>query len=332
MRLATWTLVTVIAFPALADAQAPVIAEAQAACVVARKPPVFTARIDPADRVARARVYFRAQGRPQWYFVEMKSRDGVFRGTLPRPRQGTARIEYYIEATDTSAASSRTADQSADVVGSAAECSRVPLVAGVAGEPTTVAVGGPPGAPMVPAGFEANGVVAAGAAAGAAAGGAVAATAVAAGAGGGGIGTAALVVGGVVVAGGAAAAVTLGGGDGNGDGGLGDGGNGDGSCGTVRIADRTATTLTVTWSGGQPTDGKYIVDGGPVAAGTGCAVNPHDFPSIVVQGLSFVITGLSPATTYAIHVHPAGTPCPTCTTGYNITDSVGAATAATLGQ
>lgn len=320
MRIATWTLTTAVALPALAAAQAPVI-DAQAGCIVARRSPVFTARIDPADQVARARVYFRAQGHPQWYFVEMKARDGVFRGTLPRPGKGTERIEYYIEATGASAATSRTADQASDVVGSPAECSRVPLVASVTGEPTPVSVGGPPGAPLVPAGFEANGVVAAGAA-----GAAVAATA--AGAGGGGISTAALVVGGVVVAGGAAAAVTLGGDNGDGNG----GDNGDGSCGTVSITARTATSLTVAWSGGNPTDGKYIVDTGRVAAGSDCSALAHELPFVIVQGTSVVVTGLSPATTYNVHVHPAGTPCSTCDTGYNLTDTVGSAAAATLGQ
>lgn len=325
MRLSTWALAMAIFFPAVAAAQGPMIDHAGAGCVVARKFPVLEARISPADRVARARVYFRAAGRLHWYFVEMTGRDGVFAGTLPRPRKGTARIEYYIEATDTSAASSRTADQASPVVGSAAECSRLPVMAGVAGEPT-IAVGAPSGAPVVPAGFEANGVVAAGAGA---AGAAVAAT-VAAGAGGGGIGTAALVVGGVVVAGGAAAAVALGGGGGE-DGSVGNGPDQPSQCGTVSIVDRTATTLTVAWSGGQPTDGKYFVDGGPVSAGTQCTVFAHGLPSAVVQGLSFIIRGLAPGTTYAIHVHPAGTPCAQCDGGYNITDSVGAVVGVTTG-
>lgn len=327
MGLWTRTLATALAglAPAIAAAQAPAIDHAQPGCVVARQFPVLTARIDPMDRVARARVYFRAEGKPHWYFVEMTRRDGAFRGTLPRPRKGTARIQYYIEALDTAAGSARTPDYAPAVVGTAAECSRVTAVASAAGAPSSVPVGVPPGAPLVPAGFEANGIVAA--VAPAAVGAAVAATAVA---GGGGIGTTALVVGGVVVAGGAAAAATLrGGGDEDGT----DPGHGPdlpGICGTVTIVDRTATTLTIAWSGGNPTDGKYIVDGGAVAAGAQCTVLAHDFPSAVVQGLSYVFRGLSPGTTYALHVHPARAPCANCQTGYEVTgDMVGAVVGST---
>ena len=303
-----------------AGAQGLAVDHAPVGCVVARRFPVLAARIDPAENVARARVYFRAESGRHWYYVEMTHQGSVFKGTLPRPRKGTARIQYYIEALDTAAASSRTSEYTPSVAGSAAECSRATAVAGATSGRSVVTVNAPPGAPLIPAGFETSGIVAAGAAG--AAGAAAAATTAAAGAGGGGIGTTALVVGGVVVAGGAAAAVTLGRGDGGGD----DGGD----CGTVAITDRTATTLTVTWSGGQPTDGKYVVDGGPVPAGSECTVLPHDLPSAVVQGLTFVVRGLSPATTYSIHVHPAGTPCPNCDTGYNLTDTVGTAVATTL--
>ena len=332
MRLARWTLAAMLAglCPSVASPQDLAVDHAQVGCVVARQFPILSARIDPAERVTRARVYFRAQGRPHWYFVEMKLEDGLFKGTLPRPGKGTARIEYYIEAVDTAAASTRTPDYAPPVADSAAECSRATPVAVASGARSVVPVSAPPGAPPIPVGFEANGIVTTAAGAAGAAG-AVAATTVAAGAGGGGIGTTALVVGGVVVAGGAAAAVALGGG-GEGDGNGGGGDSGDQPCGTVRITDRTATTLTVTWSGGQPTDGIYIVDAAVVPAGSACTVIPHDRPSIYIRATSTVVTGLSPGTTYSVHVHPAGTPCSTCDSGYNITDSVGAAVATTLGQ
>lgn len=325
MRLAPWLAAALLVLcPTAARSQTLGVEHAPAGCVVARQFPVLSARIDPTDRVARARIYFRAEGRPHWYFVEMARQGALFQGKLPRPRKGTARIQYYIEALDTAAASTRTPEYTPTVMGSAPECSRATPVATAAGGRSVIPVNAPPGAPIVPVGFEATGIVAAGAA-----GAAVAATAVAAGAGGGGLGTTALVVGGVVVAGGAAAAVTLGRGD---EGGSGDGGDGGGNCGTVAITNRTATTLTVTWSGGQPTDGNYIVDAGVVAAGSPCTVLSHERPSIVVRGTGFVITGLSPATTYSVHVHPAGTRCATCETGYDVTDMVGAAVAMTLGQ
>jgi hypothetical protein len=289
MRLFPLTLAAALGGlgPAIAGAQGPVVDHTGVQCVVAQKFPVLSARIDPADRLARARAYFRAEGKPHWYFVEMTPQDGVFKGTLPRPQKSTARIQYYIEALDTAAASTRTAEYTPLVVASAAECSRATAVAALTGARSVVTVGAPPGAPLVPAGFESSAIVAAGAGA------AVAATAVAAGAGGGGLGTAALVVGGVVVAGGAAAAVALGGGDESDDGENGGGDDGGRSCGTVSITDRTATTLTVTWSGGQPTDGVYVVDAA---------------------------------------VHPAGARCPNCDTGYELTDMIGVGIATTLGQ
>jgi hypothetical protein len=330
MRLSPVTLAIGIGVfsSAVAAAQGPAIDHSQPGCVVARQFPLLTARIDPMDRVARARVYFRATGKPQWYYVDMRRVEGMFRATLPRPRKGTPRIEYYIEALDTSAASTRTPDYSPAVVTGKMECSRVAVAAGTGTAPSAVAVGAPPGAPLVPAGFEANGIVAA--VAPAAVGAAVAATAAAAGAGGG-IGATAIVVGGVVVAGGAAAAALRGGG--GAEDGIEPGHGPDQAsqqCGTVTIVDRTSTTLTVAWSGGQPTDGTYVVDGGAVAPGTDCRVLAHDFPSVVVQGLSLVVRGLSPGTTYSVHVHPAGAPCASCTTGYDLSGpTVGAAVGTT---
>jgi hypothetical protein len=337
MRVTPFLLTSLLAGlgPGMAAAQELTVDHPGLACVVAQRFPALAARIDPAGRVAAARAYFRADGGRHWYYVEMTGQDGVYSAALPRPAKRTKRIEYYIEAVDTASTSFRTPDHRPTVAGSAAECSRATAVAGAGGLPTMVVVHAAPGAPALPAGFETSGLAAAGssgaaaaAAGGAAAGAAVAGTAAAAGAGGGGIGTAALVAGGVVVAGGAAAAATLGGGDGDGDGGDDDG---DGSCGTARITDRTATTLTVTWSGGQPTDGVYVVDAGTFPAGTDCPV-VHEGRQFIVRATSVVVTGLRPATTYAVHVHPAGAPCPTCETGYQIVDMVGVAIGATLGQ
>lgn len=337
MRLMPFLLTPALAGlgQAIAAAQGLTVDHPPVACVVAQRFPALAARIDPADRVAAARVYFRVEGGRHWYYVEMTGRDGVYSAALPRPAKRTKRIEYYIEAVDTASTSFRTPDHRPAVAGSTAECSHATTVAGTGGVPTVVVVHAPPGAPALPTGFETPGLAAAGSsgaaagAAGAATGAVVAGTAAAAGAGGGGIGTAALVAGGVVVAGGAAAAVTLGGGgDGDEDG---DDGDGDDSCGTARITDRTATTLTVTWSGGQPTDGVYVVDAAVAPAGVDCPV-VHEGRQFIVRATSVVVTGLVPGTTYAVHVHPAGAPCPNCETGYQIVDMVGVAIGTTLGQ
>jgi hypothetical protein len=174
-----------------AFAQAPVIDHQQVACVVAEKFALFSARFDPAENVARARVHFRAEGGPVWYYVEMKPQANAFSGTLPKPRKSTKKIQYYIEVVDKAFAESRTPEYAPDVVESAAACGMKKAMAGVANA-ASVVVSGPVGAPLVPAGFASSGIVAAGAAAGVAVGAAA------------GISTAAIVAG--VVGGGAAVA------------------------------------------------------------------------------------------------------------------------------
>jgi hypothetical protein len=74
-----------------AFAQAPVIDHQEVACIVAGKFPLFSAHLDPAESVASARVHFRAEGGPVWYYVEMKNRmSGTWavRPTAPRPAPG----------------------------------------------------------------------------------------------------------------------------------------------------------------------------------------------------------------------------------------------------
>jgi hypothetical protein len=174
-----------------ASAQAPVIDHQGVACVVAEKFALLSARFDPAESVARARVHFRAEGGPVWYYVEMKPQAGAFQGTLPKPRKSTKKIQYYIEVVDKAFAESRTAEYAPDVVDGAAACGMKKAMAGVANA-ASVVVGGPAGAPLIPAGFASSGIVGAGVAAGAAAGAAA------------GVSTAAIVAG--VVGGGAAVA------------------------------------------------------------------------------------------------------------------------------
>jgi hypothetical protein len=183
-------------------------------CVVAGKLPRFESGFKPLDAVVRARVYFRTSGTPNWYFVPMTRAGATFQGVLPKPLKTTRAIDYYIETLDAAANSSRSEEYTAQVVSGAGSCSRKLLVATVVAA-AKVAVGLPAGISglsLVPAGFAADGVVAAGAAgalgATSAAGGGGGAGAAGAGAAtGGGLSTTALVIGGVAVAGGAAAVV-----------------------------------------------------------------------------------------------------------------------------
>lgn len=194
-------------------AQDVVIDHKPVGCVVAGRLPRLESGFEPPAAVAQARVYFRASGTPSWYFVPMARAGKSFQGVLPKPLKSTRTIEYYIEALDAAVNSSRTSEYSAQVVSDPGACSKNLLVATVAAA-AKVAVGLPAGASglsLVPAGFAADGIVAAGAAGAA---GATSAAGGGAGAGaGGGIGAGALVVAGVVVAGGAAAAVVTKGGD-----------------------------------------------------------------------------------------------------------------------
>lgn len=100
--------------------------------MVAEKFALLSARFDPAESVARARVHFRAEGGPVWYYVEMKPQAGSFQGTLPKPRKSTKKIQYYIEVVDKAFAESRTAEYAPDVVDSAAGCGMKKAMAGVA--------------------------------------------------------------------------------------------------------------------------------------------------------------------------------------------------------
>jgi hypothetical protein len=62
----------------------------------------------PTSQLARARVYFRAGGTADWFYVEMTRDKPCYQAVLPRVRKEVARIEYYISATDRRSSESRT--------------------------------------------------------------------------------------------------------------------------------------------------------------------------------------------------------------------------------
>ena len=189
-------------------ADAPVIEHEGAGCVVANQFPRIQARIAPEESIARARVYFRAEGTPHWYFVEMAPDAGLYSAALPKPKPSLARFEYYIEATDKAMGESRSAEHRPSVVGSAAECRRGLMVAATVAQ-AVVKVGllGPAAAPLsIPVGFASEGIVSA--TAGGAAAGSPGGTAGSAG----GVSGKALAIGGAAAAGGAAAIAAASGG------------------------------------------------------------------------------------------------------------------------
>jgi hypothetical protein len=148
-KRAVLALGTLALVPAPARAQGVEIDHKQVGCIVAGKFPKMGACFSPASQVARSRVYFRPQGTPSWYYVEMKSDEPCLAGILPKPSKklvGT-KVEYYVEAQDRTFNAARTAEFAPIVVASGGECEKdVPVAPFV--NNATVAV-----FPSVPAGF-----------------------------------------------------------------------------------------------------------------------------------------------------------------------------------
>jgi hypothetical protein len=203
---------TLAALLPVAAGAAVVIDHRAVSCVVAEQFTRFEAHLEPADQVSRALLYFRPTGTHDWYSVAMKGSGGDFAGVTPKPKKSLESLDYYIEVTDTTFGTARTAEHSPAVVDSASEC-KDKVVAGALGS-ASVALNVPAGASLVPTGFSEASVVAAGT---------PSTPAVTAG---GGIGTTGLVLGGIAVAGAAVAVAAHGGGGGGGAGGGTGGANG----------------------------------------------------------------------------------------------------------
>ena len=123
-------------------------------CIVVGKYPKMNACFSPAGELARSRVYFRPEGVQSWYYVEMKSDQPCFTGTLPRPGKKLVgkKIEYYVEAQNKAFEPARTAEFDPIVVKSAQECKKNVPVAPFLNN-ATVAV-----FPALPAGFVGGGL------------------------------------------------------------------------------------------------------------------------------------------------------------------------------
>ncbi len=107
--------------------QSPIEIEHQApACVAAGKYARLDACFRPDSQLARARLYFRAFGSKDWFYVEMKRDMPCHHATLPRPKKDIGRIEYYISATDRRSSEARTKDATL-LVTSDGRCSGGPL-------------------------------------------------------------------------------------------------------------------------------------------------------------------------------------------------------------
>jgi hypothetical protein len=127
-------------------------------CLVAGQFPLIDANINPAASVARARVYFKAAGSEDWYYVEMTPAEAGFVGKLPRPKIEASPITYYVQATTTEFGENKTAEIEAIVVAEAKDCPGDKKVAGI-GPPGEVTVfSAATGSAIAPVGFAAGGL------------------------------------------------------------------------------------------------------------------------------------------------------------------------------
>ena len=169
------SLALVVGAASAAHSQGVAIDHKAVGCIVVGKYPKMNACFTPAADLARSRVYFRPEGVTNWYYVDMKSDQPCFSGTLPRPGKKLVgkKIEYYVEAQNKAFDPARTSEYAPIVVRSAQECKKdVPVAPFV--NNATVAV-----FPALPAGFVGGGIGTAAAIGIAGAGAAAAGTAVA---------------------------------------------------------------------------------------------------------------------------------------------------------
>jgi hypothetical protein len=161
-RRSRWALVTA-ALLATADgsyAAGPAIEHRAVSCIVAGVFPRLDACFTPTEDLSRARVHFRADGTPHWYFVDMAAAGGCRSVLLPKPLPTTSAIDYYVSALGRTFDETRTSEYTPRVVAREGDCDDNLLVAGSAGS-ATVLLGAAAGAPAVPAGFAPEGIVAA---------------------------------------------------------------------------------------------------------------------------------------------------------------------------
>ena len=141
-------------------AAGPAIEHKAVSCIVAGVFPRLDACFAPQEDLSRARVHFRADGTPHWYFVDMAAAGGCRSVLLPKPLPTTSAIDYYVSALGRTFDETRTSEYTPRVVAREGDCRDDLLVAGSAGS-ATVLLGAAAGAPAVPAGFSPEGIVAA---------------------------------------------------------------------------------------------------------------------------------------------------------------------------
>jgi hypothetical protein len=153
--------------PPAADAAAPETAAGATTiqhdairCFVEGEFPLVPAKIEPSDKVARGRVYFRAAQGQDFYYVEMTPSEEGFVGKLPKPKLEASPITYYVEGMSTEFGEARTTEIEALVVQDKGECDGRVAAFGPPGDVTVFSAA--TGAAVAPIGFAAGGLLAAG--------------------------------------------------------------------------------------------------------------------------------------------------------------------------
>lgn len=145
--------------PPPAEAVALSIEHAALTCVLDSQYPRIEARITPAESVQRAWVRFKSDEKGGYYAVPLRREGDIHVGVLPRPKWLKG-FEYYVEAVNQNAESSRTPEYSPVVVGNAKECGARRLSTSVA-DALNLIIEKPPGASprakLVPPGFSSHG-------------------------------------------------------------------------------------------------------------------------------------------------------------------------------
>jgi len=133
------------AAPAWAQGE-PTIQHQALECLPNNQFPQLDATIQPGAEVQSAKVYFRAEAFPDFYYVLMKRPEAaasldLFQAILPKPSPDTARVVYYLEAVNQAYQSGRGRENTSEV-SSDEDCKRRdPAAAFFPGERPGIVVG-----------------------------------------------------------------------------------------------------------------------------------------------------------------------------------------------
>ncbi len=157
-KLEGLTLAAALLFASSLAAQ-PVIEHDDVDCLPRGEFTQFLASIQPASTIRAAKLYFRSNLYPEFYFVAMSlDAADAFEAVMPLPAEETTKVVYYIEAVDLSFQTSRSEELEVSVSNDSG-CRRGPGAVLFPGANPAIVVGATQaGIPAIPAGFQASGI------------------------------------------------------------------------------------------------------------------------------------------------------------------------------